>query len=104
VAYYEPQTRLLALGGGGCPRKPARGESTANPPAITMKLSQTHACPRCLVALAVSQSGDQRSHRVVLVCPEAYCDYVLVVDERTSTPAAARWRLPDIGWFKRAAS
>jgi hypothetical protein len=71
---------------------------------ITMTSSQEHACPRCFGALMLNQAGGHRSQAIVLTCPEAYCDYVLVLGEREFVSASGGWGLSALAWFRRAAS
>jgi hypothetical protein len=69
-----------------------------------MPSSQEHACPRCFGALMLNQAGGSRSHAVVLTCPEAYCDYVLVLGEREFVSASGVWGSFALAWFRRVAS
>jgi hypothetical protein len=61
-----------------------------------------HACPRCYHSLRVAEVGDDPKRAVLLACPEAYCDYVLVLTER-ETFSARKWSWPDRLRFARAA-
>ncbi len=62
-----------------------------------------HACPRCYQGLRVANVGDDAPRAVLLACPEAYCDYVLVLTEREAF-SARKWSWPDLFRFTRAAS
>jgi hypothetical protein len=61
-----------------------------------------HACPRCYQTLRVAEVGDHPARALLLACPEAYCDYVLVLTEH-ETFSARKWSWPDLFRFPRAA-
>lgn len=61
-----------------------------------------HACPRCYETLRVAQAGEDPHRAMLLACPEAYCDYVLVLTESESF-SARKWSWPDMLRFTRAA-
>ena len=77
---------------------PRRGPASGS-----VQLSDQHACPRCFGALALGRPGEWHGRAVVLACPEAYCDYVLVLGEREGAPAGG-WGASAVDWIKRAAS
>ena len=68
-----------------------------------MNPSARHACPRCYHGLFVNSVDAGEGVRVLLACPEPYCDYVLLLaDQEASTSAA--WNWSEITWFRREAS
>jgi hypothetical protein len=70
-----------------------------------MQPTAEHACPRCYQALTLARPTVDGSHsRVLLSCPETYCEYVLALSERELAALARRWAWLDFGWLLRAAS
>jgi hypothetical protein len=72
------------------------------PHAMQSNSKPEHACPRCYQELRVVEASDDTARAVLLACPEAYCDYVLVLTERESF-SARKWSWPDLFRFTRAA-
>jgi hypothetical protein len=66
------------------------------------QLDLDHACPRCYHNLRVAEVGQDPTRAVLLACPEAYCDYVLVLTEREAF-SARKWSWPELLRFTRAA-
>lgn len=61
-----------------------------------------HACPRCYETLRVAQTVDDARSATLLACPEAYCDYVLVLTESEAF-SARKWSWPDMLRLTRTA-
>ena len=75
-----------------------------SPRASSAEPSHRHACPRCFGALVFDRPSDRPGRAVVLACPEAYCDYVLVLGERELASGTGGWGAAALAWIKRAAS